>query len=58
MELEAEMMEEEEEDLEGGEPVAGNSNANCGVCWLPTPKARVHYGGVCCYSCRAFFRSA
>ena len=37
----------------GGE---GNSRATCGVCELPTPKTRVHYGGVSCYSCRAFFR--
>lgn len=28
----------------------------CLVCDQPIPKARVHYGGVSCYSCRAFFR--
>ena len=28
----------------------------CEVCEEKVPKARVHYGGVCCYSCRAFFR--
>ena len=27
------------------------------ICFLqPIPKGRVHYGGVSCYSCRAFFR--
>merc|ERR1712025_1168582 len=29
--------------------------AECLVCHQETPKARVHYGGVSCYSCRAFF---
>ena len=28
----------------------------CLVCLQATPKTRVHYGGVSCYSCRAFFR--
>ena len=46
--------EEEEEDEMRGE--GSSSNATCGICELPTPKARVHYGGVSCYSCRAFFR--
>jgi len=35
---------------------AGNHGATCNVCKLPTPKTRIHYGGVSCYSCRAFFR--
>jgi len=30
--------------------------ANCAVCNQQIPKDRVHYGGVSCYSCRAFFR--
>lgn len=30
--------------------------AECAVCHQPIPKDRVHYGGVTCYSCRAFFR--
>jgi len=30
--------------------------AECAVCHQPIPKDRVHYGGVSCYSCRAFFR--
>jgi hypothetical protein len=53
------MSEEEEEEAEmAGNTSApsGNTSATCGVCELPTPKARVHYGGVSCYSCRAFFR--
>jgi len=33
-----------------------NLNAECHVCHQETTKARVHYGGVSCYSCRAFFR--
>ena len=28
----------------------------CAVCHWKTPKTRVHYGSVSCYSCRAFFR--
>jgi len=28
----------------------------CAVCSQPMPKSRLHYGGVSCYSCRAFFR--
>jgi len=28
----------------------------CAVCHQPIPKDRIHYGGVSCYSCRAFFR--
>ncbi len=35
---------------------AGNHGATCSVCKLPTHKTRIHYGGVSCYSCRAFFR--
>jgi len=31
-------------------------DAECSVCHQPIPKDRVHYGGVTCYSCRAFFR--
>jgi len=31
-------------------------DAECAVCHQPIPKDRVHYGGVTCYSCRAFFR--
>jgi len=33
-----------------------NLSAECHVCHQQTTKARVHYGGVSCYSCRAFFR--
>lgn len=33
-----------------------NEEAECAVCHQPIPKGRVHYGGVSCYSCRAFFR--
>jgi len=33
-----------------------NLSAECHVCHQETTKARVHYGGVSCYSCRAFFR--
>merc|ERR1711892_947954 len=33
-----------------------NEDAECAVCHQPIPKGRVHYGGVSCYSCRAFFR--
>jgi len=51
---------DEEEEEEGNSSASGggegNSRATCGVCELPTPKTRVHYGGVSCYSCRAFFR--
>ena len=32
------------------------SIVECSVCSQPMPKSRVHYGGVSCYSCRAFFR--
>ena len=28
----------------------------CAVCHVGMEKPRVHYGGVSCYSCRAFFR--
>ena len=28
----------------------------CSVCNVEMPKARFHYGGLSCYSCRAFFR--
>ena len=28
----------------------------CAVCRVTMEKTRVHYGGVSCYSCRAFFR--
>jgi len=31
-------------------------DSECAVCHQHTPKTRVHYGGVSCYSCRAFFR--
>ena len=31
-------------------------STECAVCHQKTPKTRVHYGGVSCYSCRAFFR--
>ena len=31
-------------------------SAECQVCHKETPKTRIHYGGVSCYSCRAFFR--
>jgi hypothetical protein len=48
--------EEEEEMAEKTSASGGKTSATCGVCELPTPKARVHYGGVSCYSCRAFFR--
>jgi len=30
--------------------------SSCAVCHQPIPQGRVHYGGVSCYSCRAFFR--
>ena len=30
--------------------------SECGVCQQIIQKARVHYEGVSCYSCRAFFR--
>ncbi len=33
----------------------------CPVCGEEAPDAQVHhphYGGICCYSCRAFFRRA
>ena len=30
--------------------------SHCGVCSVEMPKARTHYGGLSCYSCRAFFR--
>jgi len=32
------------------------SDIKCLVCCVEMPKARVHYGGISCYSCRAFFR--
>jgi len=28
----------------------------CAVCYQKIPKDRIHYGGISCYSCRAFFR--
>jgi len=28
----------------------------CEVCHLPMDRERIHYGGLSCYSCRAFFR--
>merc|ERR1712106_286722 len=31
-------------------------NIECFVCNQPMPQSRLHYGGVSCYSCRAFFR--
>merc|ERR1711892_1072034 len=30
-------------------------NLTCGVCFAPAPD-HLHFGGHCCYSCRAFFR--
>ena len=33
-----------------------NEDEECAVCHQSIPKGRVHYGGVSCYSCRAFFR--
>jgi len=30
--------------------------SNCLVCNAEMPKARIHYGGISCYCCRAFFR--
>ena len=30
--------------------------SSCSVCNVAMVKSRVHYGGVSCYSCRAFFR--
>jgi hypothetical protein len=51
---------EEEPDKQGNNSApgggAGNHSATCSVCKLPTHKTRIHYGGVSCYSCRAFFR--
>lgn len=32
------------------------SDIKCLVCYVDMPKVRVHYGGISCYSCRAFFR--
>lgn len=32
------------------------SDIKCLACHVEMPKARVHYGGISCYSCRAFFR--
>ena len=34
----------------------GDSTSICAVCEEVIDKPRVHYGGVCCYSCRGFFR--
>lgn len=36
---------------------AGSEEGVCQVCEQSLPKVRVHYGGITCYSCRAFFRS-
>eukprot|EP00092_Neocalanus_flemingeri_P022088 GFUD01023957.1.p1 GENE.GFUD01023957.1~~GFUD01023957.1.p1 ORF type:complete len:143 (+),score=19.53 GFUD01023957.1:49-477(+) len=30
--------------------------SQCSVCDMEIPKSRLHYGGISCYSCRAFFR--
>ena len=30
--------------------------SSCSICSVDMAKPRVHYGGVSCYSCRAFFR--
>ena len=32
------------------------TGSRCAVCHVGMEKPRVHYGGVSCYSCRAFFR--
>ena len=53
---------EERTIVEERETVVSNQTSSvtveslCKVCEEKVPKARVHYGGVCCYSCRAFFR--
>ena len=39
----------------GQEALAGGES-QCAVCDQRLAKARLHYGGVTCYSCRAFFR--
>jgi len=31
-------------------------SSQCLVCNAEMPKSRIHYGGISCYSCRAFFR--
>ena len=43
----------------GGEDTSmgGEGPSICAVCEESIDKPRVHYGGVCCYSCRSFFRS-
>ena len=40
-----------------GTSMDGEGTCVCAVCDKSMDKPRVHYGGVCCYSCRAFFRS-
>merc|ERR1711892_1630987 len=40
----------------GADGAGTRTMSECGVCQQIIQKARVHYGGVSCYSCRAFFR--
>ena len=35
--------------------IAGRARISCPVCG-DTAVAHFHYGGMCCYSCKAFFR--
>ena len=35
--------------------MAGKARISCPVCG-DTAVAHFHYGGMCCYSCKAFFR--
>ena len=40
-------------------PLAGETPTpyeECHACGEMTPKRRIHYGGITCYSCRSFFR--
>ena len=34
----------------------GDTASECPICHSEMDKARIHYGGISCYSCRAFFR--
>ena len=36
----------------------GNKNTKCAVCLELTDNRHLHYGALCCFSCRAFFRRA